>query len=609
MITIKNIENPFKLNEAEIKNIDFCRDKNLKDFLDESAFDYKDKRIIVSGKILKDLNSKLEKDDEIIIISEVNAPIAAVVSVVVSALWAAAVAHPFLFTFYVLSIGYSIYQYMNQPKMPDFNLGSSGLDEGSPTYGWDGIQTIQEVGVPVAVVYGEHKVGGNIINQFIQDNGNKSYLNVLLALCEGEIESIDDIEINDNPIANFDGISIIKRYGTNDQTMIENFEDLHNIYPVNANLTDGNSYIYTTIDSDVEGFEIYLRLNNGLYQQNSSGGVTSWDVKYRVEYKPSSGSVWFDLGEQTISDNSRSSVRRTFRKIGLAPDEYDIKITRTSEDSSLDPLKQGDLTLFQIDEIKTDDLKYPNTALLGLKLLATDQLSGSMPNITLIVKGKKVLVPKIMNGVEEVVWDDYYWDGADYRLLSNDTVLSWDGTTYVQRYSANPVWCLSDLIVNSRYGLGEFISTANLDESLLLEMSRYCEEKVPDGTDGYEKRFRLDVVIDSNTKALDLLIQLCATFNAMPVYSAGGISFKIDKQSNPTQLFGMGNIIKDSFVQSWKTIKEIPNVIEVQFMDKDKGYRQETVFYIDEEALGAGDPMRKSQLRLFTTRASYAIRA
>jgi hypothetical protein len=71
----------------------------------------------------------------------------------------------------------------------------------------------------------------------------------------------------------------------------------------------------------------------------------------------------------------------------------------------------------------------------------------------------------------------------------------------------------------------------------------------------------------------------------------------------------MGNIVKDSFAQSWKTLKEIPNVIEIQFMDKNKGYRQETVSFIDEEALSSGAPMRKSQVRLFTTRTSYAIRA
>ncbi|MFH2137443.1 MAG: phage tail protein [Candidatus Omnitrophota bacterium] len=610
MVIIRNILNPFKTEDAQVREIAYSRSKCVRDYLDDAGFDYHDRRVIVTGKRIEDLSVRVEDGDEIIVIPEVKAPVVAVVSAVISAVWAAAVAHPFLTAFFMLSMGYSVYQYMNQPKMPDFNLGSNGLDEGSPTYGWDGVQTIQEVGVPVAVVYGEHRVGGNIINQFLWDDGDKHYLNVLLAVCEGEIESIEDIELNNNSIANFDGMSVIKRFGTNYQNRIYNFEDLHNIYPVNVNLAQNNPYVYTTIDSDVEAFEIHLRLNNGLFQQNSSSGdIQSWMVTYRVEYKEHSESVYADLGETIIAGQSRSSVRRVFRKDGLAPGQYDIRITRTSEDSSLQPLKQGDLTLFQIDEIKTDDLSYPNTALLGLRLLATDQISGAMPNITAVVKGKKVLIPDVRNAGVPVDWEDYYWDGSDYRFLFDDTLLSWDGTTYVAKYSANPVWCLRDLITSNRFGLGEFIVSENLDMASLLEMSQYCEEKVPDGKGGYEKRFRMDVVIDSNNRALDLLIQLCATFNAMPVYSAGGITFKIDKEAVPTQLFGMGNIIKDSFAQSWKTMKEVPNVIEVQFTDKEKNYRQETIAYIDEAAVAYGEPVRKSQIRLFTTRTSYALRA
>jgi len=610
MISVRNIDNPFKPEEAPVLEFTYSRSKSVREYLEHSGFDYKDKRVIVTGKRIEDLDSRIEEGDEIVVAPEVKAPVVAVVSFIISAVWAAAVAHPFLFTFFVLSMGYAIYQYMNQPKMPDFNLGSAGMDEGSPTYGWDGVQTIQEVGVPVAVVYGEHRVGGNIINQFLWEDGDKHYLNVLLAVCEGEIESIENIELNNNPIDNFEGVAVNKRFGTNYQSMIPNFEDLHNIYPVSANLTQNNPYIYTTVDLDVEAFEIHLRLNNGLYQQNSSSGdIQSWSVTYRVEYKEHSSGTYIDLGETTISAQSRSSVRRVFRKAGLTPGQYDIRITRTSEDSSLQPLKQGDLLLFQIDELKTDDLSYPNTALLGLQLLATDQLSGSMPNITSIVKGRKVSVPDVKNGTDPVAWDDYYWDGADYRLLADDTLLSWDGVSFAQRYSANPVWCLRDFIINSRFGLGEFIASENLDHASLLEMSQYCEERVPDGQGGYEKRFRMDVVIDSNNKALDVLIQLCATFNAMPVYSAGGLAFRIDRPTTPTQLFGMGSIVKDSFAQSWKTLKEVPNVIEVQFTDKEKNYQQETIAYIDEELLGSGEPMRKSQIRLFTTRGSYAIRA
>jgi predicted phage tail protein len=614
MVIVRNVKNPFKPDEAEIKALSYSRAKTLEEFLAESEFDYKDKRVIVSGKKVERLNMMLDNDDEITIIPDVKAPVVAAVSAIVSFVWTAIAAHPFVFTFFVLAVGYSVYQYMNKPRTPSFDmatpLGGGSLDEGSPTYGWDGVQTMQEVGVPIAVIYGEHKVGGNIINQHIFDDGDKSYLNILLALGEGEIESIDNIEINDNPIENFSSIETEKRYGSNVQGLIKNFEDLHNLYTVNVNLTKDNPHVYTTIDSDVEAFEVHLRLPSGLYQQSSgSGSISSWSVTYKVEYKLHADPDYIDLGETTISEKSRSTLRRVFRKTGLTPGKYDIRLTRTSDDSTLDPLRQGDLTWFQVDEIKTDDLMYPNTALLGLKLLATDQLSGSTPNITSIVKGKKIRVPDIRNASTPVAWDDYYWDGENYRLLSDDTVLTWDGVTYVTKYSANPVWCVRDFLINSRYGLGEFISNLNLNDASFLEMSRYCEEKVPDGKGSFEKRFRLDVVIDSNTKALDLLIQLSATFNAMPVYSGGAISFKIDKKQLPTQAFGMGNIIKDSFVQSWKTLKEIPNVIEVQFMDKEKGYRQETVACIDEDSLIQGEPMRKAQLRLFTTQTSYAIRA
>lgn len=608
MVTVRFIKNPFQLAQSEVKSVEGL---TVLECLKAAGIDHDGMRVIVSGKRIVDINSSVESGDEIIITPDVKGPVVAIISAIVSVLWAAVVAHPFIAAFFVLSVGYSIYSYASQPRMPDFNLGNGGgIDEGSPTYGWDGVQTIQEVGVPVPVIYGEHKVGGNIVNQFIWTDGDKNYLNLLLALCEGEIESIDEIKINDNPVANFTSVELLKRYGTNDQDMIANFEDLHNLNLVNANLVNDTPYIYTTVDNDVETFELQLRLNGGLYLQNSeNGNIETWSVSYKVEYKEHASLSWIDLGITTISAASRTVLRRVFRKEGLTPGQYDIRITRTSDNG--DFYHTGDLSLYQVDEIQTDDLKYPNTALLGLKLLATDQLSGSTPTVSMIVKGRKVRVPDIRQGGVAVDWEEYYWDPAtsQYNLLSDNSVLTWDGTSFVTVYCANPVWCLRDLLLSSRYGLGEFISATNMDDASLLEMSRYCEEKISNGAGGYEKRFRLDIVLDSNTKALDALIQICATFNAMPVYSGGGITFKIDKPTLPTQLFGMGNIVKDTFVQTWKTIKEIPNAIEVQYNDKDKNYEPETIAYIDEAALGAGDPMRKQSLRVFTTRTSYALRA
>ena len=47
MVIVRNVKNPFKPDEAEIKALSYSRAKTLEEFLAESEFDYKDKRVIV----------------------------------------------------------------------------------------------------------------------------------------------------------------------------------------------------------------------------------------------------------------------------------------------------------------------------------------------------------------------------------------------------------------------------------------------------------------------------------------------------------------------------------------------------------------------------------
>ena len=605
MLIFKYIPNLLKDEGRIIKELPFVANKTIQEYVVETGFSLEDSKVIVTGVIAKDLNSTLKDGDEVIVTPNVNIPALIFIG---SWLWAYA---GVIFT--VLSIAYSIYSMCVKPKTPTYNTSGDGLDEGSPTYGWDGIVNTQSVGVPVGVVYGEHRVGGNIINQYIRTDGDKEYLNLLIALSEGEIDSIDSIEINENPADNFDDIVVTKRYGTNSQAQITSFNDSHDLRNLSVNLTKNNSYVYTTSNSDITAFELHLTLVGGLFQSNNSG-ISSWAVTYQVEYKLHSSPTYIDLGSTTIDGKSRTDLRRVYRKDNLDSGKYDVRITRTSDDSQLDPLLQGDLYLKGVDEIAQDEpLIYPNVALLGIEALATDQLNGSTPTVTSLVRGRKVSIPDVREslGGSAVIWDDYYWNpnsGGSFRLLDGDDELYWDGSTYVNAFSANPIWCLRDLLTNTRYGLGDYIAIANMNITQLLEMAKYCEEKVSDGDGGYEKRFRLDVVIDSATKALDLVSQLSATFRCFTFYSNGEVKLKIDKAESPVQMFGMGNIVEESFLQSWKSIKEIPNVIEVQFMNKDLNYKQDIISVMDEASITAGDPIRKKNLRLFCTRISQAIR-
>jgi predicted phage tail protein len=602
MITVKYVPNILNDEGRLSVQLPYARDFVLSDYVAQSGFDVPTARYILSGKAVKNVNIHIDNGDEIIVTPEVKWPaiVIAFEWIVANIGWISA----------VLSAAYAIYSICSYKKPTQPNTGGSGTDESSPTYGWDGIQTTQDVGLTMPVVYGRHKVGGNIINSFIRTDGDKNYLNALIGLCEGEIESISDIKINSQAIGNYSGVTTSTRYGANNQTIIDNFNDLHTMFSLSQNLGALNSsYVYTTIASDVEAFETYFIFPNGIYQQDATDGtILQWAVSYTVEWRVSGIGGYTSSGTQTVNEKSHTSVRRIYRKDGLAAAKYDVRITRTSAATGTNT--QGDLTLSNIDEIRTDDLIYPNTALLGIEAMATDQLSGGMPQFSCIVEGKKVSIPAIMNGTAYVGWEDYYWDSAAslYKKLSDSSSLTWDGISYVTAFSANPIWCLRDLLTSTRYGLGDYVSTSLLNQSELVTMSKYCEERVADGESGYEKRFRLDMVLDTSQRVPDLLSTIASVFRGLIFFSEGQIKIKIDKIDSPVQMFNMGNIIADSFQQQWKSLNDIPNMIEVQYLDKTKDYQQEMIAVIDETAIATGVPLRKKQIKVYTTKTSYALR-
>ena len=265
MIKVKYIPNILTKDGRETQGVDFLRNRTIEEYIALSGFETRDCKIIISGKVADDLDETVLDDDEIIITPDVRFTAVAAFFTWVGAgsLWWGVVKTVII----VASIVAAVYAAVSRPRKPTFGTASVGIDESSPTYGWEGIETTQEIGIPIPIIYGEHKIGGNIINAYIRSNGDKNYLNVLLGLSEGEIEEIDDVKINDNPTENYDNISIYKRYGVNIQSVIPNFEDLHNMYNVNVTLTQNNPHTYMTEDSDVEAFEIHLQFPGGIFLQ------------------------------------------------------------------------------------------------------------------------------------------------------------------------------------------------------------------------------------------------------------------------------------------------------------------------------------------------------
>jgi len=423
--------------------------------------------------------------------------------------------------------------------------------------------------------------------------------------------------------------------------------------------------------------------------------------------------------------------------------------------------RQGafDFKVTGFQEVAYRGFDYPNTALMGIKFKANSKYNASIPKITTLLKGKKVLVPKLelVEKGKERVYHELAWFDEDVNLYrsrqhnGNKCTYARDSENrivFVEEWSDNPVWCLYDLIINKRYGLGNYTSQFNLPIDWYLDTAEYCDTYVPDGTDrkasslsmsqlidhdsdffkhgdpyyddneeelyvrgtglfggaitdalnypnstkydktvageaifgrtdvgGWtkavverifrsvpnvvstyaditfakaytstttrvgsefwtngipcidssnteyynryqlgEKRFVLDLVIDSTSSAIDWLKTICDTFRAFPMWVGGGYRPVIDRIKDPVAILGMGNIIKDSLEVSYVPLSKSYNIVEAQFMNELNMYKRDTRQVVDAavdvaSATAVHNTIRTKQVKLSgVTRPSQIVR-
>jgi hypothetical protein len=109
---------------------------------------------------------------------------------------------------------------------------------------------------------------------------------------------------------------------------------------------------------------------------------------------------------------------------------------------------------------KVDELlAYPLKPLLATIIQATDQLSGTRPLITALVKGRPCPI----------------WDG-----------LSSASPTITPTWTKNPAWVCVDIATNKRYGLGKDFEITDIDLDSVMEWATYCDELVYDNRGGQQ---------------------------------------------------------------------------------------------------------------------------
>ena len=177
--------------------------------------------------------------------------------------------------------------------------GSLGEMEQTPTYGWGVMSNLQNQGFPVPRLYGTRRIAGNIINRYIDVVGDQQYFNCLVHLCENCVDSVYDIEINDQPIANYEEVQQEVAFGKVTQTPLQWHGDTFNRESYSIEITSDAFVTKTTLGDAAEGIRIEVNFPSGLYYASVDGSVSSTGVEFVLQYRsyPDGGWINYAAGE------------------------------------------------------------------------------------------------------------------------------------------------------------------------------------------------------------------------------------------------------------------------------------------------------------------------
>ncbi len=253
----------------------------------------------------------------------------------------------------------------------------------------------------------------------------------------------------------------------------------------------------------------------------------------------------------TITGKTTSGYEQVYRvDLPKGGDPWDIQVERLTADSASAKL-QNSLVWQSYTEIVDEKLSYPDSALVGLAV-DSKQFGNSIPERAYDIKGLKVDIPSNYDPVART-YDD-----------------PWDGT-FTRAWTDNPAWCLRDLLINPRYGLG--LDDADVDKWSLLQISKYCDEIVPDGFGGTEPRFRLNVVLQSREEAYAVINSLVSVFRGIVYWASGAVTVGQDSPSDPDRLVTPANVVDGEFSYSGAALKARHSAALIQWHDPNEGHR------------------------------------
>ncbi|HAV1616767.1 TPA: phage tail protein [Enterobacter hormaechei subsp. xiangfangensis] len=384
---------------------------------------------------------------------------------------------------------------------------------------------------------------------------------ILVALGEGEFAgqlTAKDIYLdgtaleNSDGSQNFSGVTWEFRPGTQAQDYIQGIPGTENEISVGTEVSSETAWTHTFTNTQLSAVRLRLKWPT-LFKQQDNGDLVGYSINYVVELQTDGGS-WQKVLDTNVTGKTTSGYERSHRiDLPKAGSTWTIRLRKITADAN--SAKIGDtMTLQSYTEVIDAKLRYPNTALLYIEF-DSSQFNGSIPQIACEPRGRVIRVP-----------DTY---DPETRTYSG----TWLGT-FKWAWTDNPAWIFYDLVVSDRFGLGDRLTTANIDKWTLYQVAQYCDQMVPDGKggSGTEPRYTCNVYIQERNDAYTVLRDFAAIFRGMTYWGDDQIVALADMPRDVDFTYTHANVINGRFTYSSSTTKNRYTNALVSWSDPDNAY-------------------------------------
>lgn len=424
---------------------------------------------------------------------------------------------------------------------------------------------------------GDDKGGGGRAAQEAPNTlRSRATVKVLDLISQGEIYGLVDTAnplkscfFDDTPVMgtdgtlNFGNAYMTQRVGTQAQTYVEGFPSANNPVSVSVQVTNASPAV-RTVASDCDAVTVTIGVQSLFRQDRSTGDTSGHHVTIAIDRKLTSDVTWTTIVNQAIQGKTMTPYERDYRipRAGTLGQSWDVRVRRVSADDADSSV--GSVTTFnRYVERKDAKLAYPGKAYIAMAADA-ESTGGSIPKRSYDIKGRLVKVPNNYNPLTRV------YNGT------------WAGTFASQfQWTDNPAWCIYDMLTNSTFGLGEFISESQIDKFSFYDAAVYNDQLVPytntAGQTVYGPRFTFNTPIQTQEDAWKLIQAMASSCNAFVGEAGGLITLIQDAPKTARKLVTKSSVIDGKFSYQSSSLLARHTAVNVTFNDSTDNYLPRTI--------------------------------